>query len=98
MGGDHNRDPVGAGGRGQGAQHLPLVLVVQRSRRLVSEHHVRPTDQGAGDSDPLPLRRNKEKREPIHFRRIGASWLIELPMDQFKIGPGVDIKELPPQK
>lgn len=28
---------------------------------------------------------DQEKRDPIEFRRVGESWLIELPIDQFKL-------------
>jgi len=45
-------------------------------------------DKGTAKGVVVSKMGDQEKRDPIQFRRVGASWLIELPDGQFKFGPG----------
>ncbi len=56
MGGEDDRDVVGAGGRGDRAQDLGGVGAVQRRGGLVGEQDARRAGQGTGDGDALALR------------------------------------------
>jgi hypothetical protein len=55
VGNHHHRVPVLVDDPAQQSQHLTPGPGVQRSGRLVGEHHFWPGDEGPGDRDPLLL-------------------------------------------